>query len=130
MTVAIGIVYRRAQNRPRRQTAGEVVQPIRLGATELGREATLLQFSTETCSRCPGMHTVLASIAQAREGVLHLDIDVTDRPDIAHHFHVLQTPTTFLLDRDGVIQTRFGGTPRREVVELELSRITAGAVRA
>jgi hypothetical protein len=36
----------------------------------------------------------------------------------------LQTPTTLVLDRDGVIQTRFGGTPSREVLELELNRLT------
>jgi hypothetical protein len=36
---------------------------------------------------------------------------------------VLQTPTTLILDRDGAIQTRFGGAPSREVVELELNRL-------
>ncbi len=55
---------------------------------------------------------------------MHLDIDVTHRPDIAKHFHVLQTPTTLVLDADGVVQTRFGGVPNREVLELELNRLT------
>ena len=30
-----------------------------------------------------------------------------------------------ILDRDGVIQTRFGGTPSRHAIELELARVTA-----
>ena len=64
------------------------------------------------------------SIADERDGVLHLDVDLTHRPDIAKHFHVLQTPTTLILDRHGVVQTRFGGTPSREAVRLELSRVT------
>ena len=50
--------------------------------------------------------------------------DVTHRPDIAKHFHILQTPTTLVLDGDGVVQTRFGGVPNREVLELELNRLT------
>ena len=129
-TAGIGVLSLRLQNRARRQVSGEIVDPRRLGATVLGHEATLLQFSTETCSRCPGMHRMLAQIADQQDGVLHLDVDLTERPDIAKHFHVLQTPTTFILDRDGVIQTRFGGTPGRDVVELELSRITAGSVHA
>jgi len=38
---------------------------------------------------------------------------------------VLQTPTTLVLDRHGVVQTRFGGTPGRDVLELELNRLIA-----
>ncbi|HEY5859449.1 MAG TPA: thioredoxin family protein [Actinomycetota bacterium] len=123
-TVALGVFVQWRQGRPRRHIPHEVVQPTRLGAESLGATATLLQFSTELCSRCPGVHRTLAAVADARAGVEHLDIDVTHRPDIAKHFHILQTPTTLVLDRDGVVQTRFGGVPNREVLELELGRLT------
>jgi thioredoxin-like negative regulator of GroEL len=105
----------------------EVIEPHRLGAEALGESATLLQFSTRSCTRCPGVHRTLADVARDRSGVLHLDVDVTHRPDIARHFHVMQTPTTLVLDRNGMVQTRFGGIPGRSVVELELSRLTAQA---
>ncbi|MFV0374192.1 TlpA family protein disulfide reductase [Microbacterium sp.] len=123
VSVGIGLLLRMQQNRPRRGD-GDTVDPRRLGAPRLGSEATLLQFSTQSCSRCPGMHRMLSEIAAEHDGVLHLDVDLTTRPDIARRFHVLQTPTTLLLDRDGAIQTRFGGTPSRDVVRLELDRIT------
>ena len=123
-TVAVGVFLQWQQNRPRRHISHEVVEPLRLGADSLGEVATLLQFSTELCARCPGVHRTLESIAAGREGVRHLDVDLTHRPDIAKHFHVLQTPTTLVLDRDGVVQTRFGGVPSREVLELELNRLT------
>lgn len=123
-TVALGVFVQWRQGRPRRHIPHEVIEPTRLGADALGDVATLLQFSTELCARCPGVHRTLAAVADTREGVRHLDIDVTHRPDIAKHFHVLQTPTTLLLDRDGVVQTRFGGAPNREVLELELARLT------
>ena len=125
LTVAGGVYLQWRQSRPRRHIAHEVVEPQRLGADGLGEVATLLQFSTEMCARCPGVHRTLAAIADDHEGVLHLDVDLTHRPDIAKHFHVLQTPTTLVLDRNGVVQTRFGGTPGRDVLELELNRLSA-----
>ncbi len=124
VTVGIGLFLRWQQNRPRRDIPHEIVEPERLGAESLGETATLLQFSTELCARCPGVHRTLAGIAESREGVLHLDVDLTHRPDIAKHFHVLQTPTTLILDKDGAVQTRFGGVPNRDVLELELTRLT------
>lgn len=125
VTVGVGIFLRWQQSRPRHINPTEVVEPLRLGADTLGEHATLLQFSTEMCGRCPGVHRTLGAIADEREGVLHLDVDLTHRPDIAKHFHVLQTPTTLILDRDGIVQTRFGGTPSRHAVELELTRVVA-----
>jgi len=124
VTVATGGWLRWRQGRPRREVRDEVIEPRRLGAAALGETATLLQFSTEMCAHCPTVHRTLNAIAGEREGVLHLDVDLTHRPDIAKHFNVLQTPTTLILDRRGVVQTRFGGTPRRDVVELELIRVT------
>lgn len=130
VAVGAGIVYRRTQGRARTVDTAEVVDPRRLGADGLGEEATLLQFSTEMCSRCPGVHRMLSDIAAGRDGVRHLDVDLTHRPDIAQHFRVLQTPTTLVLDRNGAIRTRFGGTPGRAVVELELTRLQEESARA
>ncbi len=128
-TVALGAFVQWRQGRPRRHIPHEVIQPGRLGADSLGETATLLQFSTELCSRCPGVHRTLAAVAEGRDGVAHLNIDVTHRPDIAKHFHILQTPTTLLLDGDGIVQTRFGGVPTRDVLELELNRLTTETAR-
>ncbi|MET2012260.1 thioredoxin family protein [Microbacterium chocolatum] len=129
-TAGLGAYLRRRPQRVRRDVSHEVVDPRRLGADALGESATLLQFSTEMCARCPGVHRMLAQTAAAHPGVLHLDVDLTHRPDIARHFHVLQTPTTLVLDRDGVIRTRLGGVPGREVLDLELTRLTGATTRA
>ncbi len=128
-TIGVGALLRWQPNRPRHLNPTEIVDPLRLGAETLGERATLLQFSTEMCSRCPGVHRTLGAIAGELDGVTHLDVDLTHRPDIAKHFHVLQTPTTLILDRDGMIQTRFGGTPSRHAVELELARVTSEDAR-
>jgi thiol-disulfide isomerase/thioredoxin len=123
LTAVAGLALRRRQGRARAVDSAEVVDPRRLGADGLGEKATLLQFSTEMCSRCPGVHRMLSEVADARAGVRHLDVDLTHRPDLAQHFRVLQTPTTLVLDRRGAIRTRFGGPPGRAVIELELDRL-------
>lgn len=130
VTLGVGAFARWRQGRPQRQIPNEVVDPQRLGAERLGDTATLLQFSTEMCARCPGVHRSLSSLAGDRDGVLHLDVDLTHRPDIAKHFQIMQTPTTLILDGDGVIRTRIGGVPHRRVVELELARLTGESARA
>ncbi|WP_322409418.1 thioredoxin family protein [Microbacterium invictum] len=123
LTVGMGLLLRWRDGRPRHHVAHEIIDPLRLGADALGERATLLQFSTEMCARCPNVHRLLAEVADRHDGVRHLDVDLTYRPDIAQHFHVLQTPTTLILDRHGAIQSRIGGIPGRDVVELELARL-------
>lgn len=125
VTGVIGVYLRWRASRPFPPRRFDVVDPRRLGADPdaLGRTATLLQFSTETCARCPAVHRVLAEVAADSDDVVHLDVDVTDRPDIARRFQIAQTPTTFVLDAGGVVRTRFGGAPRRDVVKLEILRL-------
>ncbi|MGC5169487.1 TlpA family protein disulfide reductase [Micromonospora sp. DT81.3] len=130
LTIGVGALLKWRQGRPRPSRAHEVIEASRLGAPPLGERATLLQFSTEMCTRCPAVHRTLADVAESFDGVAHLDIDLTHRPDIAKHFHVLQTPTTLILDRNGVVQTRFGGAARRDVVELEVARVVGEQERS
>lgn len=124
VAAGIGAFLRIRQGRVRRERGSEVVDPRRLGADGLGERATLLQFSTEMCARCPGVHRLLADVADERDGVRHLNVDLTHRPDIARHFSVMQTPTTLVLDAAGAVQSRIGGVPSREVLDLELARVT------
>ncbi|MGP3535223.1 TlpA family protein disulfide reductase [Microbacterium sp. RD1] len=130
VTIVVGLVVRRQSARVRRHIPHEVIQPERLGADGLGETATLLQFSTEMCARCPGVHRMLSAVAADFDGVRHLDVDLTHRPDIAKHFRVLQTPTTLILDHSGAVQSRIGGVPGRDMLELELVRLTGEAAHA
>ncbi len=130
LTTLVGVVFHRRQGRARTVDSAEAVDPGLLGADRLGPEATLVQFSTEICSRCPGVRRILTQVADSREGVHYIDVDLTHRPDLAQQFHVLQTPTTLVLDRRGAIRTRFGGTLERAAVENELTRLQKEPTRA
>ena len=120
---ALGLLWKSQQGRVRR-TASTIDLPD--GVT-LGGRATLLQFSTEVCSPCRATHTVLDSLARETDDVTHVDFDLTHRPDVAARFNILQTPTTLILDRDGVVRARIGGAARRDSVLAELTRIGAAA---
>jgi thioredoxin-like negative regulator of GroEL len=68
---------------------------------------------------------VLSQIAESTDGVSHIDLDLTHRPDIAAQFNVLQTPTTLILDATGQIRARIGGAPRPTDVRAALETILA-----
>lgn len=95
-----------------------------IAAAELGTEATLVQFSTEYCSRCPGTARALGELAARYEGVRHVEIDLTHDPRLADRFGIVQTPTTLVLDGAGGRVARIGGVPRTTELTTLLDRLT------
>jgi thiol-disulfide isomerase/thioredoxin len=120
---ALGLVWRARTGRVRSVDGSSDV--VRISEVPLRGRATLLQFSTEVCAPCKPTRTLLGAIASELDGVHHVDLDVTHRPELASRFHVLQTPTTLILDHRGVVRARIGGAPRRADVHAALERILA-----
>jgi thiol-disulfide isomerase/thioredoxin len=104
----LGLIWKNRTGRVR--TGGGDI--VRLSEVPLAGRATLLQFSTEVCAPCVPTRRVLGQIADSTDGVSHVDLDLTHRPDLAARFNVLQTPTTLILDKTGAIRARIGGAPR------------------
>jgi hypothetical protein len=123
---ALGVAWKLGQGRIRHTDGHTVVSLDDLpGVKRFARGATLLQFSTEVCAPCRAAYVVLGDVASGRTDVSHIDLDLTHRPDLASRFNILQTPTTFILDRKGVVRARIGGAPRRDALNHELERILA-----
>lgn len=100
----------------------DIVDPAAIGAGPLAEHATLVQFSTDMCARCPGTRRLLSAIAAEQlDDVAHIDVDITHRADLAAQFRVMQTPTTLLVDRAGRVHARFGGVPTAEAVREQLA---------
>lgn len=95
-----------------------------IGATQLGAQATLVQFSTEFCTKCPGNRRLLQSVADAHPDVEVIDVDLTHRADLARRFDVMQTPTTLVLDSAGVPTVRFTGVVKRADISDRLDHLT------
>jgi thiol-disulfide isomerase/thioredoxin len=119
---ALGLLWKSRTGRVRTTSSADSVD---LPEVPLTGRATLLQFSTEVCAPCVPTRRVLGQIAESTDGVSHVDLDLTHRPDIAARFNVLQTPTTLILDRAGVIRARIGGAPRQADVRAALETILA-----
>lgn len=117
LATAIGVGWRLLDGRARRGSGVRIAAgDVDLAADAFGEVATLLQFSTDTCARCPAARRMLAGVAAERRGVRHAEVDLTHRADLASRFGILTTPTTFVLDGRGRLQVRIVGAPRADAV--------------
>lgn len=94
-----------------------------LPATDLGKKATLVQFTTEYCGQCPGVRRTLSQLAYRTGGLEFCEVDITERLDVAAHFNISQTPTVFLLDPAGKLVFRVGGVPKMIQLQQELEKL-------
>ncbi|GAA3925692.1 thioredoxin family protein [Microbacterium soli] len=122
LAVVLGVIWRARDGRRRSGVDTPSADLAELGATA-GRVA-LVQFSTDTCARCPQVRRMLQGIAADHPGVDHVDVDLTHRPDLARRHRVLSTPTVFLVDSRTTVAARFVGAPRRADVEAALTELS------
>lgn len=99
----------------------QVLRADQLGR-ELGRQATLVQFSTAFCQPCRAAKVVLSGVAAAAEGVLHIEIDAESHLDLVREVGIMRTPTTLILDAEGRITARATGVPRKDQVLAAIGR--------
>ena len=124
----LGLVWRARQGRVARADGSTVIRASEIpGIRRFAAGATLLQFSTEVCAPCVATRTLLGTVAAERSDVSHIDLDLTHRPELASRFKIMQTPTTLIVDRAGVVRARIGGAPRRDTLSAELDRILVAA---
>jgi len=82
----------------------------RLGSPR-GFRATYVQFSTSTCTKCPPTAILLRRVAADYKDVAHIEIDAEARLDLVREFDILRTPTTLILNHEGVVVARISGAP-------------------
>ena len=130
LSVFAGLIWKTRTGRASLVKTGELVDLGKLKAnkagvrvSKFGRKATFLQFSTEVCSQCRQTARLLGEVEAKHKDVLHIEVDVTNRLDLAAHFKVLQTPTTLVLDSTGRVRSRIGGAPKPNVITNELEKL-------
>ena len=84
--------------------------PRRPGAT------TLVYFTTSTCVPCKTIQRPAIQKASQMLGdtLQVLEIDASERPEIAQRWGVLSVPTTFVIDPDGQVRHVNHGITRAE----------------
>lgn len=119
LAIVLGVILRRRDGR--RRDPGMLRFDVADGGALPGTRATLVQFTTELCARCPQVRRQLGDIAARHEGVRHIEIDLTHRPDLAGRYRILQTPTTFVVDPTGAVRARFAGVPDPQALAAALT---------
>jgi thiol-disulfide isomerase/thioredoxin len=82
----------------------------------------LLQLSSPVCTPCRQTAGVLERWRAETPGVVHVEIDVAERPEVASELGVMRTPTVVAFDRAGAEVARVSGVPK--VAELEVALAT------
>ena len=125
--VLVGVIWKLTTGKAKRIRDGLQVDLAELGAlkngqpvTSFGDRITFLQFSSEFCSQCVQTARILGELEQQSDDVLHLEVDITNRLDLASKYNILQTPTTLVLDRRGIVKSRIGGAPKAATLESEI----------
>jgi thiol-disulfide isomerase/thioredoxin len=118
--VAVGVAGSLLRAREGRVRAAKTTGPALPGPVRelLHPEAavTLVQLSTTFCTPCRQTRVLLADLAGRTGGLHHVDLDVTDLPEVAAELGVMRTPTTLALTRQGVEILRIGGVPKHDTL--------------
>jgi thioredoxin 1 len=77
---------------------------------------TLVYFTTPTCAPCKTVQRpAIKSLSQLLGDALHvIEIDATEKPDMASRWGVMSVPTTFLFDPKGNLRHINHGVTRAE----------------
>lgn len=125
-----GLVYRFFRGRGHSVSGAQCIKLEKLKIlkdgeeiTKFGKEATVVLFSTEYCGQCPAVRRSLAKLEYRKGGLLFIEVDITNRINLAAHFNISQTPTVFILNPAGEIRFRIGGTPKTTTIETELEKL-------
>ena len=131
VVVAAGLLWKSRTGRAKSVSAGQRVDLAKLGASKngkpvlkFGERVTFLQFSTEFCSQCAQTARVYRELEEQSDGILHIEVDITNRLDLAREFNILQTPTTLVLDTAGRVTSRIGGAAKAQTIKDEIGHFT------
>ena len=127
LAVLAGLLWRARSGKSRRVSNGEKIDLAVLGVvkdgqpvTQFGKKVTFLQFSSEFCTACAQTSKLYSELEKVHPEILHLEIDITNRVDLANKFNILQTPTTLVLDSLGRVTSRIGGAVKQQTIEDEI----------
>ena len=127
LAVAGGIYWRATTGRAKRIDSGEQIDLSLLQATKngqpvtrFGKKVTFLQFSSEFCTQCVSTARTFRELEDQSDDILHIEVDITNRLDLAKKFSILQTPTTLVLDAQGRITSRIGGAAKAQTIKDEI----------
>lgn len=92
----------------------------------LGREATVVQFSSEFCAPCRAAERVITDAVADLDSVVYVDLDSEQKMALVRRFGILRTPTVLVTDHAGRVVARTAGVPTRQSLRSVLPAGAAG----
>jgi thiol-disulfide isomerase/thioredoxin len=115
VAVVAGLLLKARNGRVRAAKPAATARPLPAPVAEAldpASAVTLVQISTTFCAPCRHTRVILSALAEKTDGLHHVDLDVTEQPEVAQALSVLRTPTTLALAPDGRELLRVGGVPK------------------
>lgn len=122
---AYGIWYRQSRGKVKAKVKRASSNPLQVSEIggELGSRATFLQFSSAFCSPCRATRALLTDITADLNDVAHIEVDAERNLELVRKLDIRSTPTTLVLDSDGIEIGRAIGAPKRSEILATLASI-------
>ena len=122
---AYGVWYKRSRGAIK-SAVNKAPEPL-LSEAEIGgpygERVTLVQFSSAFCTPCRATKMILNQIASESPDISYVEIDAESHLELVRRVHIHSTPTTLILDRQGVEIARAVRAPKKSDVLASLSHI-------
>lgn len=123
-TTAYGLWYQRSRGKIRtKNSSPESALTAEILGESLGSRATLVQFSSAFCTPCRATRILLENVVSTMPDVRHMDIDAEAHLELVRKLNIHSTPTTLILDSQGIEVGRAVGAPTRAQVLETLASI-------
>ena len=120
LATGYGIWYQRSRGKVKAKAKRASHTPLvgnEIGG-ELGSRATFVQFSSAFCTPCRATRVLLTDITSDLSDVKHIEIDAEKNLELVRRLDIRSTPTTLVLDKNGLEIGRAIGAPKRaEILE-------------
>ena len=119
---AYGLWYQRSRGTIKVKSGQAPITESMIGGA-LGSRATLVQFSSAFCTPCRTTRALLESVVADLDDVAHVEVDAEAQLDLVRALNIMSTPTTLILNSQGLEVGRAVGAPKREQVIVALGAI-------
>ena len=80
----------------------------------LGKTATIVQFSTTFCSECRTAKAIVNDVVKDFKDIAYVEVDAESNLELVRRVDIRSTPTTIFLDSKGFEIARAKGAPKRD----------------
>ena len=122
MASICGLWYQRSRGTVKAKAGRSLISQAMIGGA-LGSSATLVQFSSAFCTPCRATRVLLENIVAGMPDVAHVEVDAEAQLDLVRQLNIISTPTTLILNSQGLEVGRAVGAPKREQVINALAAI-------